>query len=254
MISIASQPGLACCWLYTIRLGSDFSPAPGRDSDQLTPHRHCLFTCCSLLLVLVVEKNEESGEGLSTQHRQEQKVRERLRDEAVVVLLVVVVEQAKPPSPRNCSIEVQPRIQLLSNFRVSFGNDAVKTFIYEKESEEATPILHRQSFTDGFFRRELAAPLTGGVDGGGIETEMGASGGGWLLGSCTCPNRHRPTFVSFHFVSLRCCLLLPFSSSLSAFKQRQQQQQQLPRSENNGAEKKRPEATKGGPHAESLQF
>lgn len=61
---------------------------------------------------------------------------------------MVVVEQAKPPSPRNCSIEVQPRIQLLSNFRVSFGNDAVKTFIYEKESEEATPILHRQSFTE----------------------------------------------------------------------------------------------------------
>ncbi|XGW22495.1 hypothetical protein V3C99_005041 [Haemonchus contortus] len=34
------------------------------------------------------------------------------------------------------------------NKRVSFGNDAVKTFIYEKESEEATPILQRQSFTD----------------------------------------------------------------------------------------------------------
>lgn len=33
-------------------------------------------------------------------------------------------------------------------FRVSFGNDAVKTFIYEKESEEATPILQRQSFTE----------------------------------------------------------------------------------------------------------
>ncbi|EYB85685.1 hypothetical protein Y032_0293g1610 [Ancylostoma ceylanicum] len=34
------------------------------------------------------------------------------------------------------------------NKRVSFGNDAVKTFIYEKESEEATPILQRQSFTE----------------------------------------------------------------------------------------------------------
>ncbi|KAL6731286.1 hypothetical protein Aduo_002164 [Ancylostoma duodenale] len=45
--------------------------------------------------------------------------------------------------------------------KVSFGNDAVKTFIYEKESEEATPILQRQSFTEfvslllllGFFPR-----------------------------------------------------------------------------------------------------
>ncbi|CAI4233038.1 unnamed protein product [Auanema sp. JU1783] len=32
--------------------------------------------------------------------------------------------------------------------RVSFGNDDVKTFIYEKESDEPTPILHRQSFTE----------------------------------------------------------------------------------------------------------
>uniref|UniRef100_A0A1I7WPV9 MSP domain-containing protein n=1 Tax=Heterorhabditis bacteriophora TaxID=37862 RepID=A0A1I7WPV9_HETBA len=32
--------------------------------------------------------------------------------------------------------------------KVSFGNDAVRTFIYEKESEEPTPIIQRQSFTD----------------------------------------------------------------------------------------------------------
>lgn len=34
------------------------------------------------------------------------------------------------------------------NKRVSFGSDAVKTFVYEKDSEQATPILKRQSFTD----------------------------------------------------------------------------------------------------------
>lgn len=34
------------------------------------------------------------------------------------------------------------------NKRVSFGSDAVKTFVYENESEEATPILQRQYFTD----------------------------------------------------------------------------------------------------------
>ncbi|PIO76803.1 hypothetical protein TELCIR_01101 [Teladorsagia circumcincta] len=42
--------------------------------------------------------------------------------------------------------------------RVSFGNDAVKTFIYEKESEEATPILQRQSFTE-FVSFRLSASV-----------------------------------------------------------------------------------------------
>ncbi|KAK5985518.1 hypothetical protein GCK32_009620 [Trichostrongylus colubriformis] len=44
------------------------------------------------------------------------------------------------------------------NKKVSFGNDAVKTFIYEKESEEATPILQRQSFTE-FVLLRLSASL-----------------------------------------------------------------------------------------------
>lgn len=32
--------------------------------------------------------------------------------------------------------------------RVSFGNDDVRTFVYEKDSEEPTPVIQRQSFTD----------------------------------------------------------------------------------------------------------